>query len=769
MVSLMKKHFAYVMLATVAAAASISCAKESTADNGNKTEMKTVTVYTSVQTKSTLDANHENLVWSTNDKISVFNDQDNTNTSVTYAASGYITVEVPANTNEIYGHYPYYNGNADGPTSVSIYISQNQTQANPGVLNGSYYPMVAKGTVTADNKADMQFYPVASALAINLYHTGLSGTETVSKVKVTPTANTNFIGHQYTTNITNDNVQYKTTDYSYPVTVTLTNSLTLANSKPSDTKKFDGQVYACLAKQSYSSVTFEITTDKGVYTISSGSKVIDLVNNDFVPVNIDLKNASFSAHANVPEPTSKTGWYRVESATWLTAGDRVAIVNNNGTKAMSKVQKSNNRDGVDVTINAEDDYKKLTINDNVQQFILENGTVAGSFAFWCDNGDEASKYIFAASSSSNHLKSSFTLDANASFTPSIIEGLGSLTAQGSNSHKVLRYNNLFSCYTSASYDNISLYKYYGTWPGAMVCANPTISQSVNTVTIECTSPGVTIYYTTDGTNPDKTNNEQKYTHAFNITQPVTVKAIAVRSHYTDSEIVSKDCSVNVATPVITFTGTSFSISCATEGATIYYKTSTVGLSDIVEPLESPVTYSAAVPYSQTTYVKAYAVKSGYTTSATVSQTCTYSAGSPNTYSCTFTNKSWATNAASDFSWISEKDGAGFSNNGIQVTTGSTGANATTNKVFGAVSQVIVTYNTNTSKGAGTLELKIGSNNTHTENWAYSTGTGTSANYTCTFSLSSAESGAIKLTANTTQNSIYIVSVSVKAMTMSDPE
>ncbi|HAC40333.1 MAG TPA: hypothetical protein DCF48_02015 [Rikenellaceae bacterium] len=779
------KRMNYFGALAVAAIAFAGCNKveQSIENKVEKSGIPFEFVASGVETKTTSDGYNATL-WATGDEVNLFHAVAGSTTYVSDGAfeataggasvtfSGTLASALTEDNYDWYAIYPQ-NDNITTPanTGTKGYVTVGSSATGNQVQDGNDSKLHLAGTripvagkvlgVAKDTKPSIAMQHLVSVICVHLVN-GTSSPITVSEISFTGTED--IVG-TYFIDFVSSPVVYTPSGAKY-VSSTATLSVTGgAAINPGNDAVFYMAVKPFTAPKG-GTISLSVTADNGAQ-VRQKVLAADAV---FLPGSLNSLIFTYDKSASsVAEPTSKTGWYRVESATWLTAGDRVAIVNNNGTKAMSKVQKTNNRDGVDVTINAEDDYKKLTINDNVQQFILENGTEAGSFAFWCDNGDEASKYIFAASSSNNHLKSSFTLDANASFTPSIIEGLGSLTAQGLNSHKVLRYNNLFSCYTSASYDNISLYKYYGTWPDAMVCANPTISQSVNTVTIECTSPGVTIYYTTDGTNPDKTNNEQKYTHAFNITQPVTVKAIAVRSHYTDSEIVSKDCSVNVATPVITFTGTSFSISCATEGATIYYKTSTVGLSDIVEPLESPVTYSAAVPYFQTTYVKAYAVKSGYTTSATVSQTCTYSAGSPNTYSCTFTNKSWATNAASDFSWTSGKDGAGFSNNGIQVTTNSTGANATTKKVFGAVSQVIVTYNTNASKGAGTLELKIGSNNTHTENWAYSTGTGTSANYTCTFSLSSAESGAIKLTANTTQNSIYIVSVSVKAMTMSNPE
>lgn len=289
----MKKIVSVFAFAAVAAATLVSCSKEidnpEVIDNGVK--MKTITVQTDIATKTTLDSDHANLVWAGGEQVSLFNDVNTTNTSVSYVADGDITVEVPENTNEIYMHYPYYNGNTSGPESVSVYIAANQTQVSPGVLAGKYYPMVAKGTVSADNKALVEFYPVAGALALNIYNSKLSGTEKVKSVKVTPLANTKFIGSQ-TTDLTGDNIKYsETSAENTDVTVTLTNELTLASTAPSDKQKFEGQIYVCLAKQSYTGVQFEITTDKCVYTIKSNSTAFDLVNNDFVPVNINLAKA----------------------------------------------------------------------------------------------------------------------------------------------------------------------------------------------------------------------------------------------------------------------------------------------------------------------------------------------------------------------------------------------------------------------------------------------------------------------------------------------
>lgn len=283
------------MLTAIVAVAFVSCTKEIDHPEESSAPMKTIKVITDIATKTTLDANHQNIVWSEGDKISIFNDVDNTNEEVTYAAGGDIEVEVPAATTEIYAHYPYYSGNSSGPESASVYIANKQTQDNPGELNGRYFPMVAKGTVSADNKALISLYPVASALALNIYHSGLEGQESVKSVTVTPAStNTGFTGSQVT-DLTGDNIKYTVAASSNPITVTLTNALALGSERPTDKQKFAGQIYVCLAKQSYANVTFEIQTNKGTYTISSNATPFDCVNNDFVPVNINLAAATFEA------------------------------------------------------------------------------------------------------------------------------------------------------------------------------------------------------------------------------------------------------------------------------------------------------------------------------------------------------------------------------------------------------------------------------------------------------------------------------------------
>ena len=129
-----------------------------------------------------------------------------------------------------------------------------------------------------------------------------------------------------------------------------------------------------------------------------------------------------------------------------------------------------------------------------------------------------------------------------------------------------------------------------------------------------------------------------------------------------------------------------------------------------------------------------------------------------TVTYTFTDKAWST---SEKVWTSGKDGAGFSNGGVQVTTNATGANATSKNSFSNVSKIVVTYATNKSQGTGSVELKIGENTAVSNSVSYpGTGEGNKQNYTTQFDYSTPQSGNIKLTVYCTTNSIYVKSIAI---------
>ena len=173
------------------------------------------------------------------------------------------------------------------------------------------------------------------------------------------------------------------------------------------------------------------------------------------------KTASYTATVSSKSIVTVVTWNLVTNASDISAGDTIVIAGAYGgnyqTKAMSTTQNTNNRGATDITVS----NSKATITNSVQQFKVEAGTVDDTFSFKDEAyNDGAGGYIYAASSSSNNMKTETTKSANSSFTLSISNNEATLTAQGSNTRNLMRYNSgstLFSCYASGQ-QPLSLYK-----------------------------------------------------------------------------------------------------------------------------------------------------------------------------------------------------------------------------------------------------------------------------------------------------------------------
>ena len=140
---------------------------------------------------------------------------------------------------------------------------------------------------------------------------------------------------------------------------------------------------------------------------------------------------------------------KVTDASKLAVGKEIVIVASGYDFALSTENRTNNRGSVAIT--KSDDT--ITLNENVQIITLESGTKANTFAF-----NIGGAYLYAASSSSNHLKTTTDLDDNGSWTITVTaSGVATIKAQGSNTHNALKFNNsnspkIFSCYESGQND-----------------------------------------------------------------------------------------------------------------------------------------------------------------------------------------------------------------------------------------------------------------------------------------------------------------------------
>ena len=214
-------------------------------------------------------------------------------------------------------------------------------------------------------------------------------------------------------------------------------------------------------------------------------------------------------------------WALVKNVAELSAGDEIIIASAASNYAIG-IAATNNYKGAAITKVGE------TANTTTDVTILtveETGIAEAPYAFKTN-----SKYLYAASSSANQLKAQATNNANGQWAVTITaEGVASIVAAKSSNRNVMQCNPnggspIFACYesASASYEALAIYR------NSENVAKPIISGEANfvgftQVTITAKS-GLTVYYTTDDSTPDKTATQ--YNAPFTISATTTVKAIA---------------------------------------------------------------------------------------------------------------------------------------------------------------------------------------------------------------------------------------------------
>ena len=198
-----------------------------------------------------------------------------------------------------------------------------------------------------------------------------------------------------------------------------------------------------------------------------------------------------------------SGYYeKVTNVSSLENGDAILIVNETGKVAISTTQNPNNR--------LETDIKFLTSgivyapSASVQKLVLVkktetvNDVSTDVFYFYTGGG-----YLYAASGSSNHLKTEVTPDDNnnARATISISSGNATILFTGTNARKWLKYNSsssLFSCY--ATNDNtmslVQIYKEVAHNEPATI-SSAEYATSVSSFARDFSSTGITAYIATD--------------------------------------------------------------------------------------------------------------------------------------------------------------------------------------------------------------------------------------------------------------------------------
>ena len=212
----------------------------------------------------------------------------------------------------------------------------------------------------------------------------------------------------------------------------------------------------------------------------------------------------------------------------------------------------------------------------------------------------------------------------------------------------------------------------------MSCAinSITYSSSTGKITITATPADAVIHYTTDGVTVPSSSVGTEYTGPFDVSSTVTIKAIATKTGYGPSEIVTVSFS-QVATPTIQNNGSNaISITSDTEGATIYYTTDGTTPTTASTPYTGPLTENVSG-----VTINAIAVKEGLINSTVGSGSVTLKcakpviirSGDPGNYSVTISCAFPTTGVTIYYSINEEGDpaitGDVYSNNPIPVSIG----------------------------------------------------------------------------------------------------
>lgn len=173
------------------------------------------------------------------------------------------------------------------------------------------------------------------------------------------------------------------------------------------------------------------------------------LDNDLNEVYSNLVTVTQAAYV---APFQATTW---TLATAITSGKHYIITN--GTAKAVGLQNNNNRAAVDVTI--DNVNGTATVNSaDVFEFVAYGPDANGKYTLYDVTNDG---YLYAASTTANHLKTQSTNNANGKWAITISEGVATIIAQGDHTHNELRYNSsgMFSCYESVnSQDDVYLFE-----------------------------------------------------------------------------------------------------------------------------------------------------------------------------------------------------------------------------------------------------------------------------------------------------------------------
>ena len=469
----MRRFFNYAASAALSVLALASCAKEKLVDNSNGRELHfVVKTAESAPVKSyiTSDGNGSYTPgWRNSDEIAIFTGTIAANTNASGklynknedgTKASFDGVVAAAESGVFKAIYPagrVTNGLAPdaGAECVGVNLGDPENGYVQNPVAGSFDPLcdvlVSKPTNYNSDGASVEVSDVYFKRIMSVVKVVLNGADAADQAvsNFTMTADGVTLSGRAKVDVTNAKVDSWTVENPFVKAAFADNNEPVINS---------------VDNNAFFIVVNPVTLPKDSKLTISAETASHYINKDItLPKDIvfpEGQMAVLNITINEDNLTAKTAespkYILVKDVAEITAGSEVIIVADGSDYALGTTQNDNNRAAVSIT-KSSDKSSIDNISSDVQVFTVQKGTIDNTVAFYTGQG-----YIYAASSSENHLKTQDSIDGNASWTVSISsEGIATITAQGTNTHNILKKNNqsaLFSCYSSGQKD-VSIYKY----------------------------------------------------------------------------------------------------------------------------------------------------------------------------------------------------------------------------------------------------------------------------------------------------------------------
>ena len=503
-----------------------------------------------------------NTVWSAGDDLSVFHAvTEDTNYIIDgqFKLEDLETAQFLGNVNgtldveeeyDWYAMYPYVSqvpGPANtkkGYMTIGCEASATQTQTgNNSMVHvaGRNFPLVGKAcAVPANQSPALAMTHVATLLEFEVTNS-LNEAITVSEIKFTaPSA---LVGTFY---IDFTNIDAISADSSGDSYTSKTATLIVKNGEAIETGK-SAKFYLPVAPftaEASGTLAIEVNVISGEKEGTFTKEITLAEQTSFVAGKI--KNVKVNYNAELVEEVNPLAlsYTLVKDVAELNAGDYIVIASSaadGNAKVLGHYNGGNNCPAGAATISG----GFIAVNNAA---ILEVGKSGDYFTLY----DAEKGYLYAASSSSNHLKAQATVNDNAKWAITIASNyVATIKAQGSNKNNWLQYNSnstLFSCYASTS-TQAPVYLYKGVYAGeieSQKLATPTFSESnmtinAKSITLAWVDDANAVKYVvtcgdttkeTDGNSITFTDLKPKTEYTFYVT------AIGDGVYYTDSDTAS---------------------------------------------------------------------------------------------------------------------------------------------------------------------------------------------------------------------------------------